>query len=52
MKVNLLHLEAELKLLDSEAELLGVSKTLRDRIRAIDIVLEVVERERQKKGAV
>jgi hypothetical protein len=48
--VDLSKLDATLQSLDAEAEKLGVSKAMRDRIRAMDIVLEVVERERQKRG--
>jgi hypothetical protein len=47
---DLLALKLQLKQLDIEAQELGISKAMRDRIRQLDIVFEVVDRERQRKG--
>ena len=48
---NLMKLRMDLKALEKEAIRLGMSRAMRDRIHSMDIVIEVVERERQKKGA-
>lgn len=47
---DLLEIKLRLAQLDVEAQQLGISKAMRDRIRSVDIVFEVIERERQKRG--
>ena len=49
--IDLQQLKADLQSLHRECGELGVSKTIADRVHAVAIVLEVVERERQKRGA-
>lgn len=50
MTADLMNLKLELKKLDDELAEYGMPKAVRDRIGAFSFVLDVTERERQKRG--
>lgn len=49
--IDLLEMKLRLAQLEQERQELGLPKAIGDRIRSLDFVLDVVDRERQKRGA-